>query len=197
MNLEVMSYHPLKRVFILAIFLASFCLVTTAQVKSKPLFLPPKILKIDVDSRELALASSPLLKLIDRAGQESPLAFAWQLNADTLIKAKDVFREAIEFDGGATIRQAMAIDTVSLQKSSKPDYEVRRNFYSFSTNLAVYEVSQKKGKQILVLEKANSKDKHYFKVFLDKAAKKILKIQNLSTGRFYLPVPFEGPSISL
>ncbi|WP_316753064.1 hypothetical protein [Pedobacter gandavensis] len=139
-------------------------------------------------------AISPILKLIKQAGE--PLAFAWQLNADTVLKAKDVFREVIEFTNGAEIRKAMAIDTVSLQKSSSAEYDVRRKFLRHYGNVTAYEITQQKGKPILVLEKADLEDKLYFKVFLDKTGKKILKIQRLSNGRFYLPTPFEGPTIS-
>lgn len=176
------------------VFLVVFGIAAHAQVKSKDIFLPPEIRKTPAEKRKLLLDSSPILKLIDQAAGESPLSFAWQLNTDTLLKKNDVFREVIEFEGGASIRKAMAIDTITLQRNLDTDYDIRRNFYSFSLDLNTYAFHQQKGKPILVLESAA--DKLYFKVFLDKAAKKILKIQSLSTGHVYLPVPFEGGTIS-
>jgi hypothetical protein len=183
--------------FVLTLLFAFLGLSARAQVKSKRLLLPPKIVKPVYESEKPASDSAPILKLIEKAAQEAPLAFAWQLNADTLVKAKDLFREIIEFDGGATVRKAMAIDTVRIKKTAEAGADVRQNFLSFSTSLAAYDISQQKGKPILVLANTRSDEKLYFKVFLDKAAKKILKIQNLSNGRFYFSVPFEGPTISL
>jgi len=178
------------------VFLAVFGVAAHAQVKSKGLFLPPEIRKTPAEKRKILLDASPILKLIDQAARESPLSFAWQLNTDTLLKKNDVFREVIEFEGGASIRKAMAIDSITLQRNLDADYDIRRNFYSFSLDLNTYAFRQQKGKPILVLESATSTHKLYFKVFLDKTEKKILKIQNLSTGRVYLPVPFEGGTIS-
>ncbi len=184
-------------IFLMTVFQTFFCTDATAQVKSMRMFLSPETIDAEDERRKLLLNASPILKLIDRASRESPLAFAWQLNRDTLLNAKDVFREVIEFQGDATFRKAIALDTITLKKNTEADYDVRRNFLSHSIAMATYEISQQKGKQILVFANSTSKEKLYFKVFLDKASKRILKIQNLSNGRFYLPVPFEGGTISM
>lgn len=183
--------------FVLTLQLSFFWMGATAQVKSKSMFLPPEMIKSPAEKRKILLNASPILKLIDQAGKESPLAFVWQLNTDTTVKKSDLFREVIEFEEGATVRKAMAIDTTILQQHSEADYDVRRNFSRFSMALESYQISQQKGKPVLVFTSNKSEDKLYFKVFLDKAGKKILKIQNLSNRRFYLPVPFEGGTISM
>lgn len=183
--------------FVLTVLLAFLDLAATAQVKSKNSLSYPKVIKSPAERQKLLLDASPILKLVKRITEDGPLSFAWQLNTDTLVKVKDVFREVIEFEGGATIRKAVAIDTVTLHKLPEADYDVRHNFFRFSMTLASFDISQQKGKPILVLTSEKSTDKLYFKVFLDKAGKGILKLQNLSDGRFYLPVPFEGGTISM
>ncbi|MBB2147512.1 hypothetical protein [Pedobacter gandavensis] len=196
-------YNSPRRLFIqtlpiLTVFLVLFVPRGTAQVKSRTSFFLYDSKESPVDNRKVLVAASPILKLIDQAARTSPLAFVWQLNADTLVKSGDIFRELIEFDGAdATFRKAMVIDTVTLKKSSKADYDVKQNFYTFSTSLATYDISQQKGKPILIFLNPATKDQQYFKVFLDKAGKNILKIQSLSTKRIYLPTAFEGPMISL
>lgn len=183
---------------ILSVLLVFSGMTAAAQVKKSIVKFPTdERAKTPAERRKILLDASPILKLIDQAGRESPLSFAWQLNTDTLLKAKDLFREVIEFENGVSIRKAMAADTVRLSKSDKASEDVRRNFYSYSVSLDSYAISQQKGKPILVFERATAPNKLYFKVFLDKTAKKILKLQSLSTGRFYLPVPFEGGTISL
>lgn len=197
-------YHLFKSLiarafFTLAITLACFSLTAKAQEEPKTsFFLTDSKEESPVARWKRLRAASPILKLIDKAAEESPLAFVWQLNADTLVKEKDLFRELIEFDGGgATFRRSTVIDTVRLKKSSAADYNVLRNFYTYSGSLASYDISQQKGKPMLVFLNPKSNEKLYFKVFLDKAGKKILKIQNVSSKRFYLPTAFEGPTISM
>nr|WP_068891194.1 hypothetical protein [Pedobacter panaciterrae] len=181
---------------VLIVLFTFFQLDASAQVKANKQVPPPKIKLSSLDSRKQQSNGSPVLKIIEQAMQELPLAFAWQINADTVLKADDVFREIIEFEGVANLRRSIAVDTVTLKKSMEKDYDVRWSFLKFSNDLTSYEFTQQKGKDILVFENTETHEKQYFKVFLDKSRKKILKLQHVATGHFYFPVQFEGGLVS-
>jgi len=183
---------PLKTLFaiISIVLLISFHLNTAAQTK-KTKSIAPKKMKAPVS---VAQGAGPIIKILEIGDEGIPLAFLWQLNADTLLKKGDVFREMISFPGKAVLNRFMADDSISLKKSTEEDYAVIRRFVSFSGMDTAFNVIEDKG--MLVLENVETHQRRRFKVVLDKARKKILKLQDSITGRIYLPSPFEGGNVS-
>lgn len=175
------------------VLLLSFHLNTIAQVKVTKSIAPKKI-KAPVSVAKVNPGAGPIIKILENGDEGIPLAFLWQLNADTLLKKGDVFREMISFPGNAVLNRFMADDSITLQKSSEEDYAVTRRFVSFSGEDTTFNIIEDKG--MLVLENVETHKTKRYKVVLDKARKKILKLQDTITGRIYLPTPFEGGSVS-
>ena len=88
----------------------------------------------------------------------------------------------------------MADDTTALKRSTDKEYKVTSRFVSFSGENTSFNMTEDKG--MLVLESPETHVKKQFKVVLDKARKNIVKLQDVETGRIYLPAPFDGGSVS-
>jgi len=168
-------------------------LVAAAQTKKRKSLRPPKMIA-PVAVTEVNPGAGPIIKILEQGEDGIPLAFQWQLNADTVLKSGDVFRETISFSGGAVLSSFMADDTTALKKSTDKEYRVTNRFVSFSGKTDAFNVTEENG--ILVLEHPETHEKLRYKVYLDKTRKKIIKIENLNTHRIYQPAEFEGASVS-
>lgn len=176
------------------VLLLSFNLNTIAQTKATKSIAPKKI-KAPVSVSKANPGAGPIIKILENGDDDGiPLAFLWQLNADTLLKKGEVFREMISFPGKAVLNCLMADDSITLEKKSEKAYDVTRRFVSFSGKDTTFNIIEDKG--MLVLENVETHKTKRYKVALDKARKKILKLQDTITGRIYLPAPFEGGSVS-
>lgn len=160
----------------------------TKKSKSSPKAKPPTAITETLSGR------GPIIIIIERGDEGIPLAFLWQLNADTVLKKGDVFREMISFPGTAVLNRFMADDTTALKRSTDKEYKVTSRFVSFSGESTSFNITEDKG--MLILESPETHVKKHFKVVLDKARKNIVKLQDVETGRIYLPAPFEGGSVS-
>ncbi|MFX1707180.1 hypothetical protein PV783_24645 [Chitinophaga sp. CC14] len=167
-------------------------LMAAAQTKksksSQPKIKPPTAITETLSGR------GPIITIIERGDEGIPLAFLWQLNADTVLKKGDVFREMISFPGTAVLNRFMADDTTALKRSTDKEYKVTSRFVSFSGENTSFSMTEDKG--MLILESPETHLKKQFKVVLDKARKNIVKLQDVETGHIYLPAPFEGGSVS-
>lgn len=162
----------------------------TKKTKSNP---SPKI-KSPVSVTEVNPGAGPIIKILEQGDEGIPLAFQWQLNADTVLKNGDVFRETITFSGGAVLNWYMADDSITLKKSLDKEYKVTSRFVGFSGETAAFNVSEENG--ILIFENPETHEQKRYKVMLNKARKKVITIKNLETGRIYLPAQFEGGNVS-
>lgn len=167
-------------------------LMATAQTKknrsSQPQLKPATAITETIPGR------GPIITIIERGDEGIPLAFQWQLNADTVLKKGDVFRETIAFPGGAELNSFMADDSTTLKKSAEKEYKVTSRFVSFSGESASFSITEDKG--MLILERPDTHVKKRYKVVLDRARKRIIRMEDMETHRVYLPATFEGGSVS-
>lgn len=174
-----------------------FCLIllitqTTvySQHKNKVLPPPPPPKKV--------VENNPVLEILKK--QKSTDAFVWQIDADTILLPKSVYKETIEEFGGkdffdelsdnAIIRRSLTVDTVKLKKEEIEKKDIDSSIGSSYFELLTYKITVKK--DIVIFENNETKIKEKFKVFLDKKKTKILYLQSLSSKKIYRPGEFEG-----
>jgi len=173
--------------------LICFGLLAAAQTKKTKSTRLPRI-ESPSSATEVNPGAGPVIKILEQGDEGIPLAFQWQLNADTVLKKGDVIRETIAFSGGAILNLFMADDATTLKKSTDKEYKVTSRFVSFSGETAGFNVTEENG--ILILEHPENHEKKRYKATLDKARKKIISLENIETRKIYLPAPFEGGSVS-
>ncbi len=183
---------------ILVIIQTSVC----AQKKKKSLS-PPKIAVLKSPPEKFD-NNNPLVKILKN--HEYTDAFVWEINADTLLAPKSVYKEIIEELGGisndtnqlidrAIIRQSSTADAVTLKKVKNNDDNIIGPILSSYLKLNAYTIMVKD--DIIIFENIKTKEQEKFKAFLDKEKTKILYLKSLKSNKIYLPGQFQGPTIMM
>ncbi|KUJ59745.1 hypothetical protein AR687_21305 [Flavobacteriaceae bacterium CRH] len=173
-----------------------------AQQKKKT-YLRPKIMKLPPEKFD---SNNPLVKILKE--QQFSDSFVWEINADSLLVPKTVYKEIIEELGGASyytdelsdrvvIRQSATVDTVKLKKIDNKNQEenVIGPILSSYLKLTTYTITIKNDIIIFVDDKTKKEEK--FKAFLNKQKDKIIYLKNIKSNKIYSPGKFEGPSIGM
>lgn len=189
-----LMFNPMKIINCLLVF-AFICVSFLAEAQSSKLrpLRSPKSRKTN-NPTERKSGTRQIIKILEQGDEGIPLAFEWQLNADTVLKAGDVFKETIAFSGGAVLNWFMADDSVTLQRSTSKDYKVTSRFVRFSGETAAFDVTEENG--VLVLENIKTHEKQRYKIFFDKTGKGITRMESIETTRIYVPARFEGGSLA-
>ena len=191
----------MKNVLIVLMIIA--CQVSFSQVKKKPvappkktIIAPPKIV------RPLPLPPPPvkqvskIITIIKNA--ENPLAFKYEINKDTIILPKGAFSEIIQIDSYNEYLETIEVTQIFRTASDTMKLEVNDATKGERIVYSYYE-ERKWGKgtvskNVLTVVEKETKSKVTFNVVLDKYKKKILYLQNVATGRKYLPSEYQYPS---
>lgn len=170
------------------LFLLIILVSTHSFAQKKPVKTAPAKKRYDIPPPKEEAESSPIL----------PEAFAWQINADTTLAPNVVFRETVEINGSNVDSRASSIEeAVVLKKSGEKDYNVEESIQSgITVQLTQYKSTLTK--DFLTLTNKETKAIRKFKLIYNKG-KKVIRLQDLKTKKFYLPTIFEGglPSISM
>jgi|GEM_PF-5045391 len=183
----------MKKFLILLMIIA--CQVSFSQVKKKTV-APPKIV------RPLPLPSLPvkqvnkIITIIKNA--ENPLAFKYEINKDTIILPKGEFSEIIQIDSYNEYLESIEVTQIFRTASDTMKLEVNDATKGERILYSYYE-ERKWGKgtvskNVLTVVEKETKSKVAFNVVLDKPKKKILYLENVATGRKYLPSEYQYPS---
>lgn len=185
-----------------------FCIIfgiiqTTAYTQQKKKVLSRPKIAVLPSPPEKFDNNNPLVKILKKLNSTD--AFIWEMNADTLLAPKTVFKEIIEELGGtsyhskelidrAVIRQSSTVDTVKIKKieNKEENDNIIGPISSMYLKLSTYTIIVKKDIIIFVDDKTKKEEK--FKAFLNKEKSKILYLKNLNSNNIYLPGEFEGPS---
>lgn len=133
--------------------------------------------------------------------KDSPQSFAWKIDADAgNIPSGTLFKERVRLD--------LRNDFTKFSIKARINFEYTTDALELKTGADIEELLIKSAlifkdysvtadKDILVLTNAKTKETERFKVFLDKARKKILKLQNLKNQMIYVPAETEYPAPSI
>lgn len=184
------------------IILAIIQTTAYSQQKKKTLTRP----KVMEGPPEKFDSNNPLVKILKKQKIED--AFVWEINADTLLVPKTVYKEIIEELGGTSyysnqlsdrvvIRQSATADTVALKKIEiKNDNDnIISPILSSYLKLTTYTITIKNDIILFVDDKTKKEEK--FKAFLNKEKTKILYLKNIKSNKIYSPGKFEGPTIGM
>lgn len=190
---------------ILMVLMIIACQVSFSQTNKKPkappkktVMAPPKIVR--------SLLEPPPVKQVNKIitiikNTENPLAFKYEINKDTIILPKGEFSEIIQIDSYSEYLESIEVTQIFRTASDTMKFEFNdatkgeRMLYSF------YE-DRKWGKgtvskNVLTVVEKDTKSKVTFNVVLDKPKKKILYLENVATGRKYLPAEYQYPAPSI
>lgn len=179
----------MKRPLLLLVLLAGLQATAHAQKPRKPVPPPPPPPPIVRISEHREAARTPYEKLL--LDEKSwPLAFRHAVDADTVILPKQVFQKQLEVSSnGVRLEISSAKDTMQVQKGVEgrlTSSYVKFSFYKVTVAKDVATLTDKETGKILK-----------YKLFLNSAKTKIIKLQDLSTKELYLPAQYVGPMIMM
>ena len=183
------------------------CQVSLSQTNKKPktpskktVMAPPKIIQ------PLLQPPPPPVKQVNRIitiikDTENPLAFKYEINKDTIILPKGEFSEIIQIDSYSEDLESIEVTQIFRTASDTMKFEFNDATKGERTLYSFYE-DRKWGKgtvskNVLTVVEKETKSKVAFNVVLDKPKKKILYLENVATGRKYLPAEYQYPAPSI
>ena len=117
-------------------------------------------------------------------------AFAYAVDADTVILPKEVYEKQLEIDrNGVRLEASLAKDTIRISKGIVAD---PNSHYAKYTSYGMKIV-----KDVAVLTESGTGKMAKFRLFLDAKKTKVIKLQDLATRDFYLPAEPKGTPKSL
>jgi len=180
--MKILKYFLLLFVVVASQSIAQTKSTKKTRIKRPDIIAPPEIV---IPEKYKTSENVPLF----------PLAFAWQINADTTLAPNVIFREIIELNGDQVDSRVSFRDVeVKLKKSEQENYNVQNDVLSMFVKLVQYDA--KIDQNMLYLTDRKNKILRTFKIFYDQH-NHIERLQDLNTKKFYESTPFEGASPSM
>ncbi len=165
----------MKPILLLAL---TFSCYTTAVAQKKKRLVPPPA------------AEQRVYEKIFNTEAYTVFAFAYVVDADTLILPGEVYEKQLETDrNGARLEASLAKDSLRISKGVRAD---PNSHYVQYTDCDVKIV-----KDVAVLTERKTGQVENFRLFLDAKKTRVIKLQDLSTKAFYLPAEPKGTPKSL
>lgn len=158
-----------------------------------PLVPPPK----PMPQATVKAQDNPAEKQI--AAAHPPLAFAWALDADTVVPPGTGYHKTIELESSrATLRIRSSKDSLRLYRKQGAAAAESRIAHGYLLESRFYDMTIEKNRATLTNRKTGEKMR--FKIFLNKLNKaqtQITRLQDLETKAIFEPTAFEGPTIMM
>ncbi len=170
----------MKRFSILLVLAIGFWAPAVAQKPKRPV-PPPPVIRDIVRPVPKQTVYEKLLDTRDYANH----AFAYTVDADTVILPDEVFRKQLEISSnGVRLEISSAKDTLRFTKGAEPPLFSHYVKYSF--------FDLKMTKDIAVLTNSETGEVRKYRLFLNPKKTKVTRMQDLATQEIYLPAEFKG-----